>query len=156
MYLKNRAFYRVEYEFVPALMNAYKKYGKLSLFNDVNVWKKNVQSWGPSIYENFDWDALQIKTYGKEGDDVIVVLYVFPEPFRSPQAAYGAIVIENDNVNYYTFELSVEGDYVLGSKSALDIHFNFGNYPAMSADKFLALICEKKNIDLPVLNSTTE
>ena len=104
MYLKNRAFYRVEYEFVPALMNAYKKYGKLSLFNDVNVWKKNIQSWGPSIYDNFDWDALHIKTYGKEGDPVIVVLYVFPEPFRSPQAAYGAIVIENDKVNYYTDE----------------------------------------------------
>ena len=149
MYLKNRAFYRVEYEFVPALMNAYKKYGKLSLFNDVNVWKKNIQSWGPSIYDNFDWDALQIKTYGKEGDDVIVVLYVFPEPFRSPQAAYGAIVIEKDKVNYYTFELSVEGDYVLGSKSASGIHFNLGDHPAMSADEFLALICKMREIDLP-------
>ena len=149
MYLKNRAFYRVEYEFVPALMNAYKKYGKLCLFNDVNVWKKNVQSWGPSIYDNFDWDALQIKTYGKEGDDVIVVLYVFPEPFRSPQAAYGAIVIEKDKVNYYTFELSVEGDYVLGSKSASGIHFNLGDHPAMSADEFLALICKMREIDLP-------
>ena len=149
MYFKNRAFYRVEYEFVPALMNAYKKYGKLCLFNDVNVWKKNVQSWGPSIYDNFDWDALQIKTYGKEGDDVIVVLYVFPEPFRSPQAAYGAIVIEKDKVNYYTFELSVEGDYVLGSKSASGIHFNLGDHPAMSADEFLALICKMREIDLP-------
>ena len=149
MYLKNHAFYRVEYEFVPALMNAYKKYGKLCLFNDVNVWKKNVQSWGPSIYDNFDWDALQIKTYGKEGDDVIVVLYVFPEPFRSPQAAYGAIVIEKDKVNYYTFELSVEGDYVLGSKSASGIHFNLGDHPAMSADEFLALICKMREIDLP-------
>ena len=149
MYLKNHAFYRVEYEFVPALMNAYKKYGKLCLFNDVNVWKKNVQSWGPSIYDNFDWDALKIKTYGKEGDDVIVVLYVFPEPFRSPQAAYGAIVIEKDKVNYYTFELSVEGDYVLGSKSASGIHFNLGDHPAMSADEFLALICKMREIDLP-------
>ena len=149
MYLKNRAFYRVEYEFVPALMNAYKKYGKLCLFNDVNVWKKNVQSWRPSIYEYFDWDALHIKTYGKEGDPVIVVLYVFPEPFRSPQAAYGAIVIEKDKVNYYTFELSVEGDYVLGSKSASGIHFNLGDHPAMSADEFLALICKMREIDLP-------
>lgn len=156
MYFQNMVLYRVEYEFVPALMNAYAEHGKLRLFNDVNVWKKNVQSWHPSLYDHFDWDALQIKTYGREGDDVIVVLYVFPRPFRSPQAAYGAIVIKKGKVDYYTFELSVDGNYVLGGMSAMGVHFNYGNYPAMTADEFLTLVCNTHNVDLTKLNSTTE
>ena len=154
MYLKNRAYYRVEFEFVPALINAYKNKGrKLRFFNDIDVWKKNVYNQGPSIYDNFDWDDLKITTYGQEGDNEIVVFYQFPEPFCSPLAAYGAIVIKGDSINYYTFELSLEGDYVLGSKNELGVHMNFGNYPSMSPEEFLGKVCSMKNLTLPLIKS---
>ena len=150
MYLKNRAYYRVEFNFVLAMINAYKNNGRiLRFFNDIDVWKKNVYNWGPSIYDYFDWDDLKITTYGQEGDNEIVVFYQFPEPFRSPLAVYGAIVIKGDSVNYYTFELSLEGDYVLGSKNEFVAHMNFGNYPSMSPEEFLNLVCSMEDIALP-------
>ena len=87
-------------------------------------------------------------TYGRVGDDVMVVLYVFPEPVRSPLASYGVVVLKSGQAVYYTMELSFGDLYVLGSPS-LEMHVNHGSLPTMSADDFLSVICQREAITLP-------
>jgi hypothetical protein len=149
MYLKKRAYYVLEYKYIPVIINSYKQLGrKLFYFTDTHLWQRNLQAKYPSIYSHFDWDQLRVTLYGQEGDDVMVVYYDFPEPFCCPLASYGAIVIRGEEVSYYTFELSVDGTYVLGSKD-IDMHFNYGTFPAMSPKQFLHKICDIEHISLP-------
>ena len=150
---KNRAFYQIEYRLVTSLIDTYKEENdafNLFLFNDLTVWKTYIYNNYTSIYDNFDWDNLYIQTYGNQGDSLIVVLYDFPEPFRSPLAAYGAVVINREEVNYYTFELCYTGDYVLG-KNTSDTHQSLGFYSKKSAEEFLTIVCKVEDVVLPAL-----
>ena len=146
---KGSAFYRVEYQFIPTLVKAYLEQGlDARYFSDILVWKRLIFTQTPDVYEQFEWDDLKVTTYGRVGDDVMVVLYVFPEPVRSPLASYGVVVLKSGQAVYYTMELSFGDLYVLGSPS-LEMHVNHGSLPAMSADDFLSVICQREAITLP-------
>ena len=145
---KQHAHYQMEYRLVPIMVSAYQEEGNgLYLLNDLELWNNYIGDKYPSIHEHFAWDSLSVSTYGQEGDSLIVVLYDFPEPFEVPLAAYGAVVIRPSVITYYTFEMSYEGYYVLGTMD-IEKHSNLGFYTPKTRDEFLALICKEESISL--------
>ena len=108
------------------------------------MWNTYMQTHYPDIHEYFAWDSLQV--YTKQSDSLNMIIYVFPEPFNVPLAAYGAVVIRPNAITYYTFEKSYDGYYVLGTIDAEWTHTNLGFYLPMPIDEFIGVVCEKENI----------
>ena len=146
---RQNAFYQIEYRWVPVMVGAYQEQGTgLYLFNDLKLWQYNIKTNYPDIYEHFAWDSLQVQTYGQPGDSLIVVLYDFPEPFATPLATYGAVVIRSGTVTYYTFEMSYDGYYVLGTTDVEWTHTNLGFYKPKTMQEFLGIVCNEEGIVL--------
>ena len=144
------AFYQLEFDFIPRMAASYKRGGhKLLILNNKQAWRGTLSKLIPSVANGFDWDNLKILTFGNEGDSTVVILYIFPKPFQVPLASYGAVVIHDGNVNYYTLELSF-GNYVIGSMEEGGLHMNFGDTPELTSDEFLNKICSLEKITLPM------
>lgn len=147
------AYYQIEFNFIPGMVASYNRGGHpLLIINNKDAWKKTLCGLIPNIADKFDWDSLTIKTYGNEGNETIVILYLFPEPFRVPLAKYGATIIRNGEGTYYTLELSFDDKYVLGSMSEGGMHLNYGDTKELTIVEFLNKVCAMENIILPVAN----
>ena len=148
---KYRAYYCVEYDVLPVLIRLFEERGRdVRYLTKLTALQQVVQQKYPDFNDHFDWDALRIHTFGREGDDVVVVLYEFPSPFQYYLSQYGAIVVREDKVNYYTLERTYEGDFELGMVKALDTHHKFGRFACSSMEMFLAMVCCMSNISLPL------
>ncbi len=149
--MKNyESFYQLEFDYIPRMAACYQRGGhKLLILNNKKAWQGTLTQLLPSIANGFDWDALRILTYGNEGDDTVVILYLFPEPFQVPLALYGACIIHNGEVNYYTLEKSFSEDYVIGSMAEGGLHMNFGNTTKLSPAEFLYKVCSLCKVNLP-------
>jgi len=151
------SYYHLEFQHIPGMAASYERGGhKLLILNNKDAWKKTLSALLPSVANGFDWNNLKIKTYGREGDSVIVVFYIFPEPFQVPLANYGAVVINHGKVTYYTSELSFGDCYVIGSMAEGGTHFNFGDGPKLTPQEFLEKICSFEKIHLPSETSVVE
>ena len=146
------AYYQFEFSFIPSLMERYRNEGfKLPILNDKNSWQGLLTRL--FVDSGFSWHELKINTYGNEEDDTIVVLYIFPEPFRSPLAKYGAIVVKENRISYYTLELSTDGKYMFCSQTTYGMHINYGESPELSQEEFLEKVCAISEITLPAPQS---
>ena len=148
---RQQAYYQVEYRWIPLMVKAYQEQEQTQeLYHliDLKMWNTYIQANFPDIHEHFDWDSLQVNAFGQQGDSLNIIIYDFPEPFNSPLAAYGAVVIRLDTITYYTFEKSYQGYYVLGTTDAEWTHTSIGFYLPKSIGEFIEIVCEKENIPL--------
>ena len=146
------AYYQFEYSFITELMERYlHEDNRLSVLNDKLSW----QGFLTRLFTDsgFDWTGLKIRTYGNEGDPLIVVLYIFPEPFRVPLARYGAILIHKGKLRYYTLESFTADTNNLCSQTTYGVHLNHGEYPALTPADFLREVCTISEITLPAPQS---
>ena len=146
---RNHAYYQIEYRWIPLMVQAYQEQEQtkeLYPLNDLKMWNTYMQTHYPDIHEYFAWDSLQVYTYGQQSDSLNMIIYVFPEPFEVPLAAYGAVIIRPNAITYYTFEKSYDGYYVLGTMDTQWTHTNLGFYLPMPIEEFIGLVCEKENI----------
>ena len=141
----------MEYEVIPMLIRIFKNRGRdFRYLNLLTALQQVAQQKYPDAFRRFDWSNVRIHTFGRQGDDVVVVFYKFPEPFQFNLAAYGAVVIQGEEVHYYTCELTYEGDYVLGSVNEFDKHERYGCFSKMSPEQFLARVCNRQKFRLRV------
>jgi hypothetical protein len=147
---REQAFYQIEYRWIPVMVATYQEdqNNDLSLFTDLELWQGYTQKHYPDIHKHFTWDRLQVYTYSQPNDSLIVVVYDFPEPFTSPLAAYGAVVVRPSAITYYTFELSYTGDYVLGTTDTDWTHSSLAFCKPKTIQEFIGIVCEKENIPL--------
>lgn len=146
------AYYQFEYIFIPGLMEAYlAEENRLRTLNDKYVWRGFLT--GLFVYSGFDWASLKIKTFGNEGDETIVVLYIFPEPFRVPLARYGAILIHKGKLRYYTLESFTADTNNLCSQTLSGLHITHGPTDAQMPADFLREVCTISEITLPAPQS---
>ena len=147
---REQAFYQIEYRWIPVMVATYQEdqNNDLSLFTDLELWQGYTQKHYPDIHKHFAWDSLQVYTYGQQGGNLNMVIYDFPEPFNSPLAAYGAVVIRPDTITYYTLEKSYQGYYVLGMTDT-ETHTSIDFFTELiTIDEFIGVVCEKENIPL--------
>ncbi len=148
---RQQAYYQMEYSWIPIMIKAYQKQEQnkeLYSLNDVEMWSTYMQTNHPDIHEHFDWDNLKVYTFAQQGDSLNMVIYDFPEPFNSPLAAYGVVVIRPDTITYYTLEKSYQGYYVLGITDT-ETHTSIDFFTELIAiDEFIGVVCEKENIPL--------
>ena len=142
------AYYDVEYHLIPAQMTRFwKEECRLPVLYDKNEWRGILTRL--FTYDGFDWRKLQTRTYVNSNEPPVVILYIFPEPFRAPLAKYGAMVLNNHRLKYYTFEFGFDGQYMLGYQSETGMHFNLGSSPDLSPEEFLQEVCTREEITLP-------
>lgn len=145
------SLYEFEYKFIPQLLEGYRAEAlPLEALSDLNFIKECLLATWCSDFE-FDFNDFSCKEVRINPDHTIII-YTFPEPYRSPLAKYGAILLRNpqkSNAAYYTLERSDDIfapgkiDWVLGSISS-DGHGNYGLVnECNTADEFAMLIKEK-------------
>ena len=147
---RQQAYYQMEYRWIPVMIKTYQEQEEnkeLYLLNDLEMWRTYIQTNYPDIHEHFDWDSLKVYTFGQQGGSLNMVIYDFPEPFNSPLAAYGAVVIRPDTITYYTLEKSYQGYYVFGTTNTEWMHTSIEFFTDLIAiDEFIGVVCEKENI----------
>ena len=81
-------------------------------------------------------------------DNECLVVYEFPKPFEMPLAKYGAIYFNRAQLKYqyWTLELSLKGNFVLGSMSA-EGHANYGQRANLSKEEFAHEVCQRMGVD---------
>lgn len=81
-------------------------------------------------------------------DNECLVVYEFPKPFEMPLAKYGAIYFNRAQLKYqyWTLELSLKGNFVLGSMSA-EGHANYGQRANLSKEEFAHEVCQRMVVD---------
>ena len=120
------------YDLIPFLINDVKN-NKLhfsALYDD--LFFKHIFSDEQAAFET---DHFKIE-YEILSNNSVIVKYTFPEPTTSPEAKYGIVYInkENDNIDYYTLELTLNietglcDQYMVGSMSSSGTHINYGLY----------------------------
>lgn len=139
------SLYDLEYSFIPFFAELYRlKKAPVESLVDKNFMKEWLQE---NLYSDFEFDFNELACdWVQSGEEHIIIRYVFPEPYESHLAKFGAILLDGTNVTYYTLEKSVnvfnpkESAWVLGSvKDAR--HYNFGNVGECDdIDAFKALI----------------
>lgn len=115
------AYYDVEYHLIPAQMTRFwEEDCRLPVLYDKNEWRGILTRL--FTYDGFDWRKLQTRTYVNSTEPPVVILYIFPEPFRAPLAKYGAMVFNNRRLKYYTLELGFDGQYMYKGNSTYSGH----------------------------------
>ena len=140
--------YELEYGYIPQLVEWYRtEQIPVEALLDLN-WMK---------YQDFEFNFNDFSCKPAVIDDNhIMVLYTFPEPYMTPLAKYGAILLQKfhkSNARYYTLERSDDIVYntgkinwVLGSMGADGRRANLGHVEeCQTVDDFKVLIAKKVN-----------
>ena len=148
------SLYALEYGFIPQVVEWYRREQiPVEALMDLNWMKEHLLSRG---YQDFEFDFKDFSCKPAEIDDNhIMVLYIFPEPYMTPLAKYGAILLHKGhkaNARYYTLERSDDiinnsGKiyWVLGSMDADGAHVNFGHVEeCQTVDGFKVLMTKKR------------
>lgn len=93
----------------------------------------------------FETTSLKASVYPVH-DKNIVIAYSFPEPQKAPLAKWGAIVINNKGIKYFTLEKSEyknEYGWFLGG-SSVENHYNYGKVDdCPTIDDFISLLDQR-------------
>ena len=109
---------------------------------DTDWWKSCIE-----LFENedfyFEWDELHCDKI-KVNDDYEMVVYTFPKPRQTPDAAYGAVLINtaNSDATYYTLEYSFCERWMLCSMNQ-GTHRNYGEVENIGLENFMELVSKK-------------
>ncbi len=146
--------YYLEYYFIPMLVEGVQTAElEAEAMLHIELWPEFITQHIDQEFE-YDWDNLHCE--GVElNEEYLLAVYIFPEPEEVPLAKYGAVLINRvtNEAVYYTFEKSINGHWVLGSKS-LESHYNYGNVEDMSLDKFVDWVIERADVE-PVLTANS-
>ena len=149
------ATYELEYGYIPQLVEWYRtEQIPVEALLDLNWMKDYLLSCGYQDFE-FNFNDFSCKPAIID-DNHIMVLYTFPEPYMTPLAKYGAILLQKfhkSNARYYTLERSDDIVYntgkinwVLGSMGADGRRANLGHVEeCQTVDDFKVLIAKKVN-----------
>ena len=129
--------YYLEYKFIPQLLDLIKsRQISPKILVDTSIWEKLITELGGTI---IGYNMSDIKlSVTKLSESHVMIIYIFPEPKVAPEAKYGAIVadLKSSKSNYLTLELSVDGDWFLGSTDS-GCHFNYGKtYHELGIEEF--------------------
>lgn len=118
--------YYLEYKFIPQLLGLIKgRQISPKILVDISMWEKLIGELGGAL-KGYNMNDIKF-TVTKLSESHVLIIYVFPEPKVAPEAKYGAIVadLKSGKSEYLTLELSVDGDWFLGSTGS-GCHFNYG------------------------------
>ena len=135
--------YFLQYKYIPDLV-ADVSTGDLptDVLQDTDWWKSCIE-----LFENedfyFEWDELHCDKI-KVNDDYEMVVYTFPKPRQTPDAAYGAVLINtaNSDATYYTLEYSFCERWMLCSMNQ-GTHRNYGEVENIGLENFMELVSKK-------------
>ena len=135
--------YFLQYKYIPDLV-ADVSTGDLptDALLDTDWWKSCIE-----LFENedfyFEWDELHCDKI-KVNDDYEMVVYTFPKPRQTPDAAYGAVLINtaNSDATYYTLEYSFCERWMLCSMNQ-GTHRNYGEVENIGLENFMELVSKK-------------
>ena len=143
--------YVLEYKFIPQLVERYhKEQVPVEALLDLKFMKEWLLSHHCSDFA-FDFNDFTVK-YKVIDDNHAMIVYTFPEPYKTPLAKYGAILLHKNHkekAGYFTIERSDniynpgKVNWMLGSMS-LNVHANFGYVnECKTEDEFVSLIKKK-------------
>ena len=135
--------YFLQYKYIPDLV-ADVSTGDLptDALQDTDWWKSCIE-----LFDNedfyFEWDELHCDKI-KVNDDYEMVVYTFPKPRQTPDAAYGAVLINtaNSDATYYTLEYSFCERWMLCSMNQ-GTHRNYGEVENIGLENFMELVSKK-------------
>ena len=140
--------YYVEYKLIPHFVEMYKDQPEkasqivLTIYENLVTLQNHLKSVNPLAYGNVSGEVCG----DIEGECLVV--YEFPKPFEMPLAKYGAIYFNRaqQKYQYWTLELSINGNYVLGSKTT-EGHANYGQRANLSKKEFIHEVCQSMGVD---------
>ena len=135
--------YFLQYKYIPDLV-ADVSTGDLptDALLDTDWWKSYIELFKDEDFY-FEWDELHCDKI-KVDDDYEMVVYTFPKPRQTPDAAYGAALINitNNSAIYYTLEYSFGDKWMLCSMNQ-GTHRNYGEVENLGLENFIELVSEK-------------
>lgn len=140
--------YYVEYKLIPHFVEMFKDQPDkssqivLTIYENLVTLQNHLRKVNPFAFGNVSGEVCgQI-------DNECLVVYEFPKPFDMPLAKYGAIYFNRAQMKYqyWTLELSMNGNYVLGSMST-ERHINYGQKGNLSKEEFIHEVCQSMNVD---------
>lgn len=140
--------YYVEYKLIPHFVEMFKDQPDkssqivLTIYENLVTLQNHLRKVNPFAFGNVSGEVCgQI-------DNECLVVYEFPKPFDMPLAKYGAIYFNSAQLKYqyWTLELSMNGNYVLGSKTT-EGHVNYGQRPNLSKEEFIHEVCQSMDLD---------
>lgn len=139
------SLYQYEYKIIPRLIEMLLQ--KRSNISDFISFMSDMDCIlnGVLAYSNLqcDFDTSELSaTVSVIKERIPVIVYSFPTPDSAPLAKFGAIVLDGDNVKYFTLEKFEykESGWVLGSMST-KLHSNYGNVDdCASPEEFVSLL----------------
>lgn len=164
--------YAFEYKFIPTLINNFlnKSISQLDFFINGFADKEWILKMLSNIKmcPGFEWDAFRAD-FIQNDVNAKVIVYTFPKPNRMPLAKYGAIVVNESEISYYSLELSersnfsealingveikTEEGWVLGMTSIENGHSNLGLVDNCNTPiDFIRLLVQKGLINIDPSN----
>ena len=138
--------YFLQYRFIPDLVDDVSK-GEISVDDlmDKDWWECSIQLFNDMNF-TFEWEELRCEKM-KVNDNYEMVVYTFPVPKQTPDAAYGAVLINtaNNDATYFTLEYTFGNRWMLCSTKQ-GTHRNYGTVENQGLEAFVAVVSEKANI----------
>lgn len=144
--------YYVEYKLIPHFVEMFKDQPDkssqivLMIYENLVTLQNHLRKGNPFAFGNVSGEVCgQI-------DKECLVVYEFPKPFDMPLAKYGAIYFNSTQLKYqyWTLDLSMNGNYVLGSKTT-EGHANYGQRPNLSKEEFIHEVCQVMGVNETIL-----
>lgn len=109
--------YELEFSFIPRIVNLCNEQQiDPQVLLNLEFWKRFLEN--NNIEIEFSWDEFKVE-FQPVDEERAVIFYTFPEPKESPEAKYGAIIVNrNEQVfRYFTFEKE-ENKWMIGEMTA--------------------------------------
>lgn len=140
--------YYVEYKLIPHFIEFFNTQPEkatqiiVSIYENLVTLQNNLRKVNPFAFGKVSGEVMG------DMDGECLVVFEFPRPFDLPLAKYGAIYINQGtrDYQYLTLEFSLNGKFVLGSKSQ-ELHFNYGQREDMSKEDFIHEVCKHVGTD---------
>lgn len=144
--------YYVEYKLIPHFVEMYKDQPEkasqiiLTIYENLFTLQNHLRKVNPFAFGNISCEICG------DIENECLAVFEFPKPFDMPLAKYGAIYFNKpqQKYQYWTLELSLNGNYVLGSKTA-EGHANYGQKPNLSKVEFIHEVCQSMGMDEAIL-----
>lgn len=144
--------YYVEYKLIPHFVEMFKDQPDkssqivLTIYENLFTLQNHLRKVNPFAFGNISCEICG------DIENECLAVFEFPKPFDMPLAKYGAIYFNKpqQKYQYWTLELSLNGNYVLGSKTA-EGHANYGQKPNLSKEEFIHDVCQSMGVHETIL-----
>lgn len=144
--------YYVEYKLIPHFVEMFKDQPAkssqiiLTIYENLVTLQNHLRKVNPFAFGNISCEICG------DIENECLAVFEFPKPFDMPLAKYGAVYFNKpqQKYQYWTLELSLNGNYVLGSKTT-EGHANYGQRPDLSKEEFIHEVCQSMGADETIL-----